>query len=154
MGTTLEFSQKRHTCVDSQNISMASNEVNMENSNTRGSDDTYADTNDMLNPMVNGRPIEPGILKDLCTFPNPLHAPHAVEILSQHEICLTYKQGITLGHITGELMAIKSWMDFPILVTIVTIKRSKVDTIVEARQKHQQLQKEKEQMELDKLKQG
>ena len=85
---------------------------------------------------------------------NPLHTPHAVEILSQHEICLTYKQGITLGHVAGELMAIKSLMDFPILVTIVIIKRSKVDTIVEARQKHRQLQKEKEQMELDKLKQG
>ena len=90
---------------------------------------------------INGRPIEPEILtegtfKDLCTNTNPLHTPHAVEILSQHEICLTYKQGITLGHIAGELMAIQSWMDFPILVTIVIIKRYKVDTIVEARQKH------------------
>ena len=67
---------------------------------------------------------------------------------------VTYKQGITLGHVAGELMAIESWMDFPILVTVVIIKRSKVDTIVEARQKHQQLQKEEEQMELGKLKQG
>ena len=31
---------------------MASNEVNVENSNTSGSDDTYIDTNVMLNPMV------------------------------------------------------------------------------------------------------
>ena len=53
-----------------------------------------------------------------------------------NEICLTYKQGITLGHVAGELMAIESWMDFPILVTVVIIKRSKVDAIVEARQKH------------------
>ena len=127
------------------------------NSNVSGSDNTYTNTNDMLNPMVllfrvehvDGRPIEPEILtedafKDLCTYTNPSHAPHAVEILSQHEICLTYKQGITLGHVAGELMAIESWMYFPILVTVVIIKRSKVDTIVEARQKHQQLQKEKE----------
>ena len=89
---------------------------------------------------IDGRPIEPEILaeaafKELCTYTNPSHTPHAVEILSLHEICLTYKQGITLGHVAGELMAIESWMDFPILVTIVIIKRSKVDTIVEARQK-------------------
>ena len=157
----------RHTCVDSQSISMASNEVNAENSNMSGSDDTYADTSVMLNPMVllvriehiDGRPIEPEILteaafKHLCTCTNPSHTPHAVKILSLHEICLTYKQGITLGHVAGELMAIEFWMDFPILVTVVIIKRSKVDTIVEARQKHRQLQKEKEQMELDKIKQG
>ena len=136
-------------CVDQQNISMASNDVNAENSNASGSDDTYTNTNDMLNPMVllvrvehvDGRPVEPEILtevafRDLCTYTNPSHTPHAVEILSQYEICLTYKQGITLDHIAGELMAIKSWMDFPIPVTIVIIKRSKVDTIVEARQKY------------------
>ena len=60
---------------------------------------------------------------------------------------MTYKQGITLVHIAGELMAIESWMDFPILVTVVIIKWSKVDAIVEARQKHQQIQKEKKQIE-------
>ena len=142
-------------------ISMVSNEVNVENSNTSGSEDIYTETNVALNPMVllvrvehdDGRPIELEVLteaafKELCTYTNPLHTPHAVEILSPHEICLTYKQGITLGHVAGELMAIESWMDFPILVTVVIIKRSKVDTIVEARQK------EKEQIELAKLKQG
>ena len=136
-------------CVDPQNISMASNDVNAENSKASGSDDTYANTNDMLNPMVllvrvehvDGRPIEPEILtevafRDFCTYTNPSHTPHVAEILSQYEICLTDKQGITLGHIAGELMAIESWMDFPILVTVVIIKRSKVDTIVEARQKY------------------
>ena len=128
---------------------MASNEVNTENSNVSGSEDTCTDTNVTLNPVVllvrvehvDRRPIEPEILteaafKRLCTYTNPSHTPHAVEILSLHEICLTYEQGITLGHVAGELMAIKSWMDFPILVTVVIIKRSKVDVIVEARQKH------------------
>ena len=148
MGMTLEFSQI-DTCVDSQNISMVSNEVNAENSNASWSDNTYANTDVMLNPMVllvrvehiDGRPIEPEILteaafKNFCTYTNSAHTPHAVEILSPHEICLTYKQGITLGHVAGELMAIESWMDFPILVTVVIIKRSKVDIIVEATQKH------------------
>ena len=74
---------------------MASNEVNVENSNVSGSEDIYSDTNVMLNPMVllvrvehvNGRPIEPEILteaafKELCTYTNPSHTPHAVEIFS------------------------------------------------------------------------
>ena len=51
-------------------------------------------------------------------------------------------------------MAIESWMDFPILVTVVIIARSKVDEIVEARQKHRQIQKEWEQKEIDRLMQG
>ena len=105
---------------------MTSNEVNAENSNVSRSDDTYTDTNVMLNPMVllvrvehvDGRQMEPEILteatfKELCTYTNPSHTPHAVEILSPYEICLNYQQ-ITLGHIAGELMAIESWMDFPI----------------------------------------
>ena len=146
---------------------MLSNKVNTENSNMSGSEDAYTDTNVVLNPMVllvrvehvDDRPIELEILteaafKELCTYTNPSHTPHAVEILSPLEICLTYKQGIILGHVAGELMVIESWIDFPILVTVVIFKRSKVDATAEARQKHQQIQKEKEQIELDKLKQG
>ena len=62
----------RHVCVDLQNISMASNEVNMENNNASGSEDTYTDTNVTLNPMVllvrvehvDGRPIESKVLTE------------------------------------------------------------------------------------------
>ena len=99
---------------------------------------------------VNGKSIEPEILtdaafKELCTYTHLSHTPW---------ICLSYKPGITLGHVAGELMAIESWLVFPVLVTIVLIEKSKVDAIVEARQKHRQIQKEKEQIELAKLKQG
>ena len=72
-------------------------------------------------------------------------------ILSPHEACLTYQQGIILGHVAGELMAVESWMDFPILVMVVIVTRSKVDEIVEARQKHRELQREREWQEIDKL---
>ena len=61
--------------------------------------------------------------------------------------------GVSLGQVAGKLMAIESWRDFPILVTIV-IKRSKVDSIVEVRQKYRQEQKDRELQELEKLKQG
>ena len=51
---------------------------------------------------VNGQPIEPQILtetsfRELCTFTNPAHTPNAIEILSPHELCLTYEQGVVLG---------------------------------------------------------
>ena len=59
-----------------------------------------------------------------------------------------------MGQVAGELMAIESWRDFPILVTVVIINRSKVDAIVEARQKYRKEQKDQELKDLEKLGQG
>ena len=103
---------------------------------------------------VDGRPLEPEMLTEetfheLCQYANPDHEPFAIEILSPHEICVTYRQGVSLGQVTGELMAVESWRDFPILITVVIIKRSKVDLIVEVRRKYRQERKDQE-----KLKQG
>ena len=108
---------------------------------------------------VDGRPIEPEILTEatfheLCLYANSSYEPYAVEILSAHEICITYRQGVSLGQVAGELMVIESLRDFPILITVVIIKRSKVDSIVEVRQKYRQEQKDHELKELEKLKQG
>ena len=149
-------------------ISVASNENIGKNSNASGSDN-YSKTNDevQVNLMVllvrikhvDGRPIEPEILTEttfheLCQFANPNHEPFAIEILSPHEICITYRQRVSLGQVAGELMAIESWRDFPILITVVIIKRSKVDSIVEVRQKYRQERKDQELRDLEKLKQG
>ena len=49
---------------------------------------------------------------------------------------------------------IESWRDFPILITVVIIKRSKVDSIGEVRQKYRQERKDQELRDLEKLKQG
>ena len=147
---------------------MASNKNIGENSNTSGSDN-YSETNDevQVNSMVllvrikhvDGRPIEPEILTEttfceLCQFANSNHEPFAIEILSPHEVCITYRQGVSLGQVAGELMAIESWRDFPILITVVIIKRSKVDSIVEVRQKYRQERKDQELRDLEKFKQG
>ena len=67
---------------------------------------------------------------------------------------MTYKLGVPLGQVAGELMAIESLIDFSILVTVVIIKRSKVDAIVEARQKYRKEQKDEELKDLEKLRQG
>ena len=146
---------------------MASNEVNTDNSNVSGSEDTPTDTNITINSMVllvriehvDGRLTEPEIsteatFKELCKYTNSSHEPHAVEILSPHELCLTYEQGVVLGHVAGELMTIESWMDFPVLVTVFIIERSKVDAIVKARQDYRQNQKKRELVRVDIFKQG
>ena len=129
---------------------MASSEVNIENTNASGSDEiTDLDSSVTVNPLallvriehVDGRPIESETLmgasfRELCTHTNPAHIPNAVEILSPYELCLTYEKGMVLGQVAGELMAVESWMDSPILIMVVIITRSEVDDIVEARQKH------------------
>ena len=140
-----------------------------ENSNASGGDERFIEAEEAIpiNPMVllvriehiNGRPLGPTIFtettfRDLCKHANSTCEPHAVEILSPHEICITYEQGVPLGQVAGELMAIESWGDFPILVTVVIIKRSKVDSIVEVRQKSRQEQGARELKEIEKLKQG
>ena len=92
--------------------------------------------------------------KELSMYTNSAHRPHTVEILSSYELCLTYEQGIVLGHVAGELMAIESWMDLSVLITVVIIDRSKVDAIVKARQDYRQNQRKKESTEIDILKQS
>ena len=139
----------------------------MENSNASGSGDPPTDTNITLNSLVllvrikhvDGRPMEPEMLtkaafKELCMYTNSAHRPHTVEIFSHYELCLTYEQGIVLGRVAGELMAIESWMDLPVLIKMVIIDRSKVNAIVKARQDYRQNQKKKERAEIDVLKQG
>ena len=133
---------------------MVTNEVNVENINMSQSEDPPTDTNITFNSLVllvrikrvDGRPMEPEMLteatfKELCTCTNSAHRPHAVEIPNPYELCLTYEQEIVLGRIAGELMAIESWMDLPVLITVVIIDRSKVDAIVKARQDYRKNQK-------------
>ena len=136
---------------------MASNEITGENSNANGGDDNFSKVDETvpINPMVllvrieyvDGRLIEPEMLTEttfceLCLYANSSYEPYTVEILSPHEVCITYRQAVPLGQLAGELMVIESWRDFPILITIVIIKRLKVASIVEVRQKYRQEQKD------------
>ena len=92
--------------------------------------------------------------RKLCQCINSSYEPYVIEILSPRKICITYRHGVSLGQVAGELMVIESWEDLPILVTVVIIKRSKVDAIVEARQKYRKGQRDKELEDLGKSKQG
>ena len=148
---------------------MALDDVTGENSNASGGDDNFSKTNKtvQINSMVllvrieyvDGRPVGPDMLtestfRELCQCINFSYKPYAIEILSPHEICITYRYGVSLGQVAGELLAIESWGDLPILVTVVIIKRSKVDAIVKARQKYRKGQRDKELEDLGKSKQG
>ena len=148
---------------------MASNDITGENSNASGGDDNFSETTEtvQINPMVllvrikhvDGRPMGSKVLtestfRELCQCINSSCEPYAIEILSPHEICITYRHGVSLGQVAGELMVIESWGDLPILVTVVIIKRSKVDAIVEARQNYRKEQRDRELEDLEKLKQG
>ena len=148
---------------------MASNDVTGENSNASGGDDDFSKTNEtvQINSMVllvqikhvDGRPIGPEVLtestfRELCQCINSSYEPYAIEILSPRKICITYRHGVSLGQVAGELMVIELWGDLPILVTMVIIKRSKVDAIVEVRQKYRKEQKDREWKDLGRLKQG
>ena len=130
---------------------MALNEVTGENGNASGGDDNFSETNEtvQINSMVllvriehvDGRPMGPEVLtestfRELCQYTYSSYEPYAIEILSPHEICITYRHGVSLGQVARELMVIESWGDFPVLITVVIIKRSKVGTLVEARQKY------------------
>ena len=147
---------------------MATTENIGENSNASGGNN-HDEMNDegQVNPMVllvriehvDGRPIESEILtetafRELCRCANTNHEPFAVELLGPREVCITYRRGVLLGQVAGELMAIESWRDFPILITVVIIKRPKVDAIVSARQQYRQEKKEQELRELEKLRRG
>ena len=148
---------------------MASNDVTGENSNASGGDDNFSKTNEtvQINSMVllvriehvDGRPVGSEVLtastfRELCQCINSSYKTYAIEILSPHETYITYRHGVSLGQVPGELMAIESWGDLPILVTVVIIKRSKVDAIVEARQKYRKEQRDRKLEDLEKLKQG
>ena len=148
---------------------MASNDVTGENSNASGGDDNFSETNEtvQINSMVllvriehvDGGLMGPKVLtestfRELCQCINSSYEPYAIEILSPHEICITYRHGVPLGQVAGELMAVESWRDLPILVTVVIITRSKVDAIIEARWKSRKKQKDRELKDLEKLKQG
>ena len=148
---------------------MASNDVTGENSNASGGDDNLSETNEtvQINSMVllvqikhvDGRPVGPDVLtestfRELCQCIHSSYEPYVIEILSPHKICITYRHGVSLEQVAGELMAIELWGDLPILVTVVIIKRSKVDAIAEARQKYRKGQRDKELEDLGKLEQG
>ena len=71
--------------------------------------------------------------------------PYDIEIMSSHEVCLTFKKGLTLGLVAGDLMSVEDWMGVPVVITVVILSENKVRAILEARERHRQEIREKSQ---------
>ena len=67
------------------------------------------------------------------------HYDHCdIEVMSNHEVCLTFKKEVTLGLVAGDIMAVGDWMGVPVIVTIVILGKNKVKAILGARERHEQ----------------
>ena len=64
--------------------------------------------------------------------------PYDIEIMSYHEVCLTFKKEVTLGSVAKDLMAVEDWIGFPVIVTVVILGKNKVRAILQARDKYRQ----------------
>ena len=98
---------------------MASNGVIGESSNASGGDNNFSKASKTvwINSMVllvrikhvDGRPVGPDMLTEstfieLCQCIHSSYEPYAIEILSPHKICVTYRHGVSLGQDWGRLL--------------------------------------------------
>ena len=61
--------------------------------------------------------------------------PCQVELLSMYEACLTFKENAIISDLVIKLMAVKTWIGVPVVITAVILSRDKVDQIVLVREK-------------------
>ena len=80
---------------------------------------------------------------ELCLSSRGHYDPHEIEILSNHEVCLTFKKNVTLGLVVGDLMSVEDWMGVPVVITVIILGRNKIRAILDARERHRQSLKEK-----------
>ena len=82
-------------------------------------------------------------IRELCLSSRGHYDPYEIEILSDHEACLAFKKNVMLGLALGDLMSVEDWMGVPIVITVIILGRSKIQAILDARERHRQSLKEK-----------
>ena len=95
-----------------------------------------------------GEAVEPELfmqskIRELCLSSRGHHDPHEIKILSNHEVCLTFKKNVTLGLVVGDLMSVEDWMGVSIVITVIILGGNKIQAILDARERHRQSLKEK-----------
>ena len=80
---------------------------------------------------------------ELCLSSRGHYDPYEIEILSDHEACLTFKKDVMLGLVVGDLILVEDWMGVPVVITVIILGRSKIWAILDARERHRQSLKEK-----------
>ena len=95
-----------------------------------------------------GQAVEPELftqskIQELCLGSKGYCDPYEIEILSDHEACLTFKKDVMLGLVVGDLMSVEDWMGVSIIITVIILGRSKIWAILDARERHRQSLKER-----------
>ena len=93
-------------------------------------------------------------LLELCLSSKGHYDPHEIDILRNHEACLTFRKTVTLGLVAGDLMSVEDWMGIPEVITVIILGRNKVRAILEAREKQRQSLKEKTHVEGREVEEG
>ena len=75
-------------------------------------------------------------IRELCLGCKGYYDPYDIEIISNHEVCLTFKKEVILGLVVGDIMTVGDWMGVPVIVTVVILGKDKVRAILEARKKY------------------
>ena len=95
-----------------------------------------------------GQAVEPELFTqskiwELCLSFRGHCDPYEIEILSDHEACLTFKKDVMLGLAAEDLMSVEDWMGVPVVITVIILGRSKIWAILDARERHRQSLKER-----------
>ena len=69
-----------------------------------------------------GQAVEPELfmqskIQELCLSSRGHCDQYEIEILSDHEACLTFKKNVMLGLAVGDFMSVEDWMGVPIVIT-------------------------------------
>ena len=72
-----------------------------------------------------GEAVEPELFTqskiwELCLRSRGHYDPHEIKILSNHEMCLTFKKNVTLGLVAGD------WMEVHVVITVIILGRNKI----------------------------
>ena len=71
-----------------------------------------------------GGAVEPKLftqsnIRELCLSSKGHYDPHEINILSNHEACLTFRKTVTLGLVAGDLMSVEDWMGIHVVITAI-----------------------------------
>ena len=87
-----------------------------------------------------GQAVEPELftqskIRELCVSSRGHCDQHEIEILSDHEACLTFKKDVMLGLAVGDLILVEDWMGVPVVITVIILGRSRIRPILDARER-------------------
>ena len=75
-------------------------------------------------------------IRELCLGCKGHYDPYDIEVMSNHEVCLMFKEEVTLGLVPGDLISVEDWMGVPVMVTVVILSENKVRAILKVRERH------------------